>query len=182
MLLALTAGQKLGLAIVAGLFIAFALASSFYFPRRDPNFPGHGRGLRLFVVASVVFTIAMLGAMFALAREAHEETHPEEVTETVGEASETEPPAGGGAEGGEGDPQAGEQVFADGGCGGCHTLEAAGSTGTAAPNLDEAQPSFAEAVETITNGRGEMPPFGNRFSAEQIRNVAAFVVESTGGG
>jgi mono/diheme cytochrome c family protein len=39
------------------------------------------------------------------------------------------PPEAPGGEGG--------QVFADNGCGSCHTLEAAGSSGTAGPNLDE---------------------------------------------
>ena len=39
----------------------------------------------------------------------------------------------------EGDAAAGEQVFASAGCGGCHTLSAAGATGTVGPNLDDAQ-------------------------------------------
>jgi cytochrome c553 len=177
-LLGLTAGQKIGLAIVAGLFIAFALASAFFLPRRDPDFPGE-RGLRLFVVASVFFFVAMIGAMYVLAREEEEEAHPPEAAETGGQA-ETEPsPTGGEPTGGEGDPQAGEQVFAAAGCTGCHTLEAAGSSGTVGPNLDQAQPSFQEAVETVTNGRGQMPPFEDRLSEEEIRNVAAFVSEST---
>ena len=37
-----------------------------------------------------------------------------------------------------GDAAAGEAVFASGGCGACHTLSAAGSSGTVGPNLDEA--------------------------------------------
>jgi hypothetical protein len=44
-----------------------------------------------------------------------------------------------------GDPEAGRQIFtqqADPACATCHTLEDAGATGTAAPNLDELQPSF----------------------------------------
>jgi mono/diheme cytochrome c family protein len=36
----------------------------------------------------------------------------------------------------------GGQVFADNGCGSCHTLEAAGSSGTAGPNLDEELPGM----------------------------------------
>jgi mono/diheme cytochrome c family protein len=43
-----------------------------------------------------------------------------------------EPPAAPGGEGG--------QVFANNGCGSCHTLEAAGSGGNAGPNLDESLP------------------------------------------
>ena len=35
----------------------------------------------------------------------------------------------------------GKEVFASAGCGGCHTLAAAGSSGTTGPNLDDAKPS-----------------------------------------
>ena len=87
---------------------------------------------------------------------------------------------GGGAA--QGDPEAGKRVFADAGCENCHTLEAAGSTGTTGPNLDEAQPSFDEAVEQVTNGGGGMPAFKGDLSEEQIRDVAAFVAESAKGG
>ena len=39
-----------------------------------------------------------------------------------------------------GDAAAGEAVFASAGCGGCHTLEAAGASGKVGPNLDDAKP------------------------------------------
>ena len=45
------------------------------------------------------------------------------------------PPAKGGAPGGAG-AAAGKQVFAANGCGGCHTLAAAGATGKVGPDLD----------------------------------------------
>jgi cytochrome c6 len=179
-LLALTAGQMLGLAIVAAVFIVFAVISSFVLPRRNPDFPGPQR-VKLFSLVSVGLAVAMLTAMFFLAVEAHEEVHPEEATETVGDLAETEPPAGAGAEGVEGDAEAGAEVFANAGCGGCHTLDAAGATGTIAPSLDEAQPSFQEAVDVVTSGRGAMPAFGDQLSAEQIRDVARFVVDASGG-
>ena len=85
--------------------------------------------------------------------------------------------AGGGGGGGaaQGDAQAGERVFADAGCENCHTLEAAGSTGTTGPNLDEAQPSFDEALDLVTNGGGGMPAFKGDLTEEQFRYVAAFV-------
>jgi mono/diheme cytochrome c family protein len=81
----------------------------------------------------------------------------------------------------EGDASAGEEIFAANGCGGCHTLEAAGTSGEVGPNLDEAQPSFEVAVETITNGSGAMPAFGDQLEDQQIADVAAYVVESTSG-
>jgi mono/diheme cytochrome c family protein len=81
----------------------------------------------------------------------------------------------------EGDPAAGEEIFAANGCGGCHTLEAAGTSGNIGPNLDEAQPSMEVAVETIRNGAGAMPPFEGQLDDQQIADVAAFVVDSTSG-
>ena len=72
----------------------------------------------------------------------------------------------------------GESIFASAGCGGCHTLAAAGSDGTVGPNLDESQPSLDLAIDRITNGQGGMPSFEGQLSEEQIRAVAEFV---TGG-
>ena len=71
MLLALTGGQKLGLGLVAGIYIAFALASSFLFPRINPDFPGP-RVVRPFVLASVLLMVGMLSAVWFLAREEEE--------------------------------------------------------------------------------------------------------------
>lgn len=75
----------------------------------------------------------------------------------------------------------GESIFASAGCGGCHTMEAAGSSGSIGPNLDDAQPDQALVVERVTNGAGAMPPFSDSLSEQQIADVAAYVVESTSG-
>ena len=77
------------------------------------------------------------------------------------------PPEGGGTNG--------ESIFASAGCGGCHTLAAAGSDGTVGPNLDESKPSLELAIDRITNGQGGMPSFEGQLSEEQIRAVAEFV-------
>ena len=77
------------------------------------------------------------------------------------------PPEGGGTNG--------ESIFASAGCGGCHTLAAAGSDGTVGPNLDESKPSLELAIDRITNGQGGMPSFKGQLSEEQIRAVAEFV-------
>jgi cbb3-type cytochrome c oxidase subunit III len=74
----------------------------------------------------------------------------------------------------------GESIFASAGCGGCHTLAAAGSSGTVGPNLDEAKPSKELAVDRVTNGRGGMPSFKGQLSDEQIEAVAQYVAESAG--
>ena len=70
--------------VVAGLFIAFALASSFLFPRYWPQFPG-SRGLSAFIVASLTLFVAMLLAVefFAVEEEEAEAgDHPAAVEET----------------------------------------------------------------------------------------------------
>jgi mono/diheme cytochrome c family protein len=73
---------------------------------------------------------------------------------------------------------AGKAVFASAGCGNCHTLKAAGSTGTVGPNLDDAHPSRALVVNRVTNGKGGMPSFKGQLTTAQIQAVAQFV--STG--
>ena len=61
MLIALTTGHKVGLAVTAAVFIAFALASSLLLPRFRPNYPGGG--LRAFIVVCFVFFFGMLAAV-----------------------------------------------------------------------------------------------------------------------
>ena len=81
----------------------------------------------------------------------------------------------------EGDAANGEKVFASAGCGGCHTLEAAGSRGNVGPNLDDAKPDSALVVDRVTNGAGAMPSFEGQLSEQEIADVAQYVVESTQG-
>jgi uncharacterized cupredoxin-like copper-binding protein len=52
----------IGLAVVGGCFIGFALFSSFVAPRRWPDFPGKN-GLPVFMIASFVLFAAMLTAV-----------------------------------------------------------------------------------------------------------------------
>jgi mono/diheme cytochrome c family protein len=79
----------------------------------------------------------------------------------------------------EGDASNGAQIFASAGCGGCHTMEAAGSSGTVGPNLDQSQPDLELVVDRVTNGQGAMPSFGDSLSEQEIADVATYVVEST---
>ena len=71
-------------------------------------------------------------------------------------------------------------MFASAGCGGCHTLADAGATGTVGPNLDEAKPSKALAVDRVTNGQGGMPPFKGQLSEAEIQAVAEYVSSVAG--
>ena len=80
-----------------------------------------------------------------------------------------------------GDPTAGKQVFASAGCTSCHTLKDAGSSGAVGPNLDETKPPLERVIDRVTNGKGAMPPFKDSLSGRQIADVAAYVVQATGG-
>ena len=205
-LLAITTNGKIGLGLVALVFIAFALVSSFVLPRRNPNFPGRGLGVYL-AVATLIF-LAMIAAVVVFAKESEEEGDAAEVTETAPgdaeptgtgtEPTETEPTETGETEPGEtetgetetgetetgeaaGDAAAGEAIFASAGCGGCHTLEAAGSSGNVGPNLDESQPDAELVEQRVRNGAGAMPAFEGQLDDEEIANITAYVVASTSG-
>jgi mono/diheme cytochrome c family protein len=80
-----------------------------------------------------------------------------------------------------GDPASGESIFASSGCGGCHTLAAAGAAGAVGPNLDQTMPSYELTVERVTLGLGGMPAFGDQLEPQQIADVSAYVAESAGG-
>jgi len=58
---ALSTEHKIGLLVMAGIFIAFSLWSSFLAPRRWPNYPG--RAMSVFIVASFVLFGGMLTAV-----------------------------------------------------------------------------------------------------------------------
>lgn len=88
----------------------------------------------------------------------------------------------------------GAQVFANNGCGGCHTLEAAKSGGVTGPNLDEVLPGQSEAMidESIVNPNKEIakgyPPnvmpqnFEQTLSEKELEDLVKYLSESTGGG
>jgi mono/diheme cytochrome c family protein len=99
-----------------------------------------------------------------------EETEP--ATTEAETETETEAAGGGAADG--------EAVFAEAGCGSCHTLEEAGSSGTIGPSLDETQLDRAQIEEQVRKGSGAMPPFEGTLTDEQIAAVAEFVEASKG--
>jgi mono/diheme cytochrome c family protein len=74
----------------------------------------------------------------------------------------------------------GKQVFASAGCGGCHTLKDAGSTGNVGPNLDQVKPAEARVATQVTNGGGAMPAFKGQLSSAQIQAVAKYVSSVAG--
>ncbi len=97
-----------------------------------------------------------------------------------GQPASSDDDSGTEAGGGKGDLD-GAAIFAEAGCGSCHTLEAAGSSGTIGPNLDDSKPPRELVIERVTNGMGAMPSFSGSYSDEQIAAVADYVVASTGG-
>ena len=99
--------------------------------------------------------------------------------------------AGCGGDGGNGDANGngdaggdlGRQVFtsiAQPTCASCHTLADAGATGTVGPDLDELQPGRDQVEQTVRNGSGIMPSFGEQLSDEQIDAVADYVSGAAG--
>ena len=117
------------------------------------------------------------------------ETGETETGET--ETGETETDADEGAV--EGDPAAGQEVFAGNGCGTCHAFEPAGSSGTTGPSLDELsdlaenanQPladftrtSITAPNEYVEEGfpEGVMPAY-DQLSDEELNNLVAFLIQ-----
>jgi mono/diheme cytochrome c family protein len=206
-LLGLTTDQKLGLAGTAVVFIGFALVTALLIPRYRPDFPGR-KGIGLFIVVTLLLTVAMLGAVVVFAAEdegaeaaghveteltdtetgptetetgpAETETGQTETTTTATTAPEEEAQAG--------NPAAGKALFASNGCAGCHTFEAAGSTGAVGPNLDEAlegkdaefvHQSIVEPNAEVAEGynAGVMPSF-QQLSEDQVNDLVAFLTQS----
>jgi disulfide bond formation protein DsbB len=81
---------------------------------------------------------------------------------------------------GNGTLAAGLRVFASAGCGACHTLAAARSTGTVGPDLDRTTLGVEAIAATVAAGKGAMPPFAGQLTDTQIRDVAALVAAGAG--
>jgi len=169
---AITGLGKTVLLIVAITFIAWALITAIFVPKRSPGFP---KRLDAYIVVSALLFIAQMSAVVWVTgtQETEEETH---AAETGGGATEggttTAAPAG--------DAAAGKQVFESAGCVACHTLADAGSTGTVGPNLDDAKPPATLVVTRVTEGAGAMPSFKDKLTEQQIQDVAAYVSSAAG--
>jgi cytochrome c5 len=172
MVFALSTAHMVGLAVSGALFITFALVSSFVLPARYPDFPAPHRNLYLGIC--VLFFVGMISAVLIFGKSEPESTAsaappPGATTTTTTSTTSTVP----------GNVHVGQQLFHSEGCSGCHTLNAAGATGTVGPNLDELKPAYATIVHQVENGGGGMPPFKSSMTMSQIQAVAAFVFTST---
>jgi mono/diheme cytochrome c family protein len=106
----------------------------------------------------------------------------EEKAEGAEEAKSEEKEKGGEeAAAGAGNPEAGAEVFAAN-CAVCHgTTGHGGSVGPDLRTMPKAQ-TEAGTIEQVTNGGSIMPAFGGTLSEEEIKNVAAYVVQEVVGG
>jgi mono/diheme cytochrome c family protein len=88
----------------------------------------------------------------------------------------------------------GAQVFANNGCGGCHTLAAAQAGGTVGPDLDEVLPgqSLAMIHEDVADPNKDIakgfPPnvmpqdYEQTLSAKELEDLVQYLFEETSGG
>ena len=77
-----------------------------------------------------------------------------------------------------GDTRAGAEVFVAAGFGNCHTLLAAGATGTIAPALDGRTPSYERFLAQVTEGGFGMPAYRGQLTKTEIEDVVAFVLDA----
>lgn len=91
---------------------------------------------------------------------------------------------------------AGGQIFGQNGCGSCHTLKAAGTTGTTGPDFDKALPgmSAAEVKKSIVDPNAKITPgyppntmpqnYGQTINPNDLKTLVNFLISSTskGGG
>ena len=88
-------------------------------------------------------------------------------------------PVQGGA-GGKSTSADGKDIFAQSGCGACHTLKGAGASGQIGPNLDTAKPARDRIILRVTAGKGVMPSFKGKLSDDQIGAVADYITGIAG--
>jgi mono/diheme cytochrome c family protein len=168
----ITSLGKTVLIIVAATFIAWAIITAIFVPKRHPTFP---RRLDAYILVSALLFVGQMTAVVWVTgtQEVEEEAHAAEGGSGGGQET-TPPPETAG------DAAAGKKVFLTAGCTACHTLADAGSTGMVGPNLDEAKPSAELVMERVTNGMGAMPSFKGQLSEKQIQDVAAYVSSVAG--
>ena len=73
----------------------------------------------------------------------------------------------------------GLKAFDQGNCGSCHTLAAAGASGTVGPRLDGAHLDQATVEHWVRSGGGGMPSFASQLSDGQIKALAAYVANAS---
>ncbi len=195
MVLGLATSNKIWLALFAGVFIVFALLSSFVFPRRWPDFPGE-YGRKWFIIGTLALFVAMLFAVNVFAKEEEEASRRESRRDgdyhRAGRHRVN--PDGDGPHGDEtccpGRSCGREGAFHLPGLRCLSRIRARGTNATVGPDLGEAlqgkdaafiEESIVEPNAEITQGYqpGIMPgDFGQKLSEKQLADLVAFLSQS----
>jgi mono/diheme cytochrome c family protein len=131
---ALSTGHKLGLIVVAAIFIVFALVSSFVLPRRNPDFPG--KNMAAFIGVTVALFAAMLAAVVIFGAEPKAK---EKASESP--AAPAAPSSGNATHG--------KSVFASAGCTGCHSIDGSFVAGPSLKGVAGSKQTLADGT-TVT--------------------------------
>lgn len=132
---ALSPGHKIGLIVVAAIFIVFALVSSFVLPRRDPDFPG--KHMRAFVAVTIALFVAMLAAVVIFGAEPAEK-----------EPEKTAAPA----QALVGNATHGKALFTSASCAGCHSIDGSFIAGPSLKGVADTKQALADG-STVTADR-----------------------------
>jgi cytochrome c6 len=84
---------------------------------------------------------------------------------SVASATATDPP----------EVTAGRDRYVAAGCGACHVLADAGTTGRVGPNLDRLMPSEGDVRRAVTEGAPGMPSYAGRLDADEIDRISGYV-------
>lgn len=186
----------LGLALVViALVVSFAGLRFKNFPGSNQLWIGMTAAVAVLVVATAIFS--WRNGEDEQAHRAEELAHAAEEAEAEGDTAEADEEEGSEAAAtttstATASAQEGAELFDSQGCGGCHALAAAGSSGATGPDLDGAlNGKSAEFIRTsIVDPNAEIaqnyPPdvmpqsYETQMSAEQIDSLVQFLIEATG--
>jgi mono/diheme cytochrome c family protein len=149
---ALSTSHKLGLIVVAAIFITFALVSSFVLPKREPDFPGNR--MKLFVGICIVLFISMLSAVVIFgsepeepgARVAQRTTTTDEPTATGQVTATTKAPTAVA-----GDAANGKALYASKTCSGCHSIDGSFIAGPTFKGLAGSKQTLADGTSVTAD-------------------------------
>ncbi|HEX7058987.1 MAG TPA: c-type cytochrome [Solirubrobacterales bacterium] len=166
-----------------GIALAASAVVLSFIGLRSEKFPGRAFPLVVLWFAILVGCSTTFAVLHAKDEEKHEEPALQKANEqAVQEEGQQQPVESGQAEAPAPVIGPGEELFT-GACASCHTLAAAGATGTVGPDLDTLQPD-AQTVEVAIRiggtGAGVMPP--GLYSGKQAEEVAAYVAAVAGQG
>ena len=181
MLLTITTTGKVTLLIVAGLFIAWALITAIWIPKRNPDFPAT---LTVFLLVSSLFLVAQLGAVYWVTSTQEVETEAAEPPGREHDAGRDDT-----AETNPGESTARRRRRRGRRQGSLrvgrlrrvpHARRCRSDRERSARTSTRPSRRPSLVVTRVTNGMGAMPPFKGQLSEKQIQDVAAYVSSVAG--